>query len=130
MFDAAVAASTSQSSVPPKPFVTVTVTGVFPATDVALTSSDGGGSIVKVTPSDRPPPGAGENTETAAVPVAATSEAEMAARQIRLYRGGTMNIAEQAPGSFKDIRAVIEVMNRLQIAQPVVRVRPLATLKG
>jgi tRNA-splicing ligase RtcB len=57
-------------------------------------------------------------------------EAEMAARHIRLYRGGTMNIAEQAPGSFKDIRAVIEVMNRLQIAQPVVRVRPLATLKG
>jgi len=57
-------------------------------------------------------------------------EAEMAARQIRLYRAGTMNIAEQAPGSFKDIRAVIEVMNRLQIAQPVVRVRPLATLKG
>jgi RNA-splicing ligase RtcB len=41
-----------------------------------------------------------------------------------------MNIAEQAPGSFKDIRADIEVMNRLQIAQPVVRVRPLATLKG
>ena len=57
-------------------------------------------------------------------------EAEMAARHIRLYRGGTMDIAEQAPGSFKDIRAVVDVMQRLQIAQPVVRVRPLATLKG
>jgi tRNA-splicing ligase RtcB len=57
-------------------------------------------------------------------------EAEMAARRIRLYRGGTMNIAEQAPGSFKDIRAVIEVMRSLRIAQPVVRVRPLATMKG
>jgi tRNA-splicing ligase RtcB (3'-phosphate/5'-hydroxy nucleic acid ligase) len=57
-------------------------------------------------------------------------EAEMAARHIRLYRGGTMDIAEQAPGSFKDIRAVVDVMQRLSIAQPVVRVRPLATLKG
>lgn len=57
-------------------------------------------------------------------------EAEMAASRIRLYRGGTMDIAEQAPGSFKDIRAVVEVMQRLHIAQPVARVRPLATLKG
>jgi len=57
-------------------------------------------------------------------------EEEMMARHIRLYRGGTMNIAEQAPGSFKDIRRVIEVMRALEIAQPVVRVRPLATMKG
>ena len=57
-------------------------------------------------------------------------EQEMAARHIRLYRGGTMNIAEQAPGSFKDIEQVIQVMRRLHIAQPVVRVRPLATMKG
>jgi tRNA-splicing ligase RtcB len=57
-------------------------------------------------------------------------EDEMAARRIRLYRAGTMNIAEQAPGSFKDIRKVIDVMRGLHIAQPVVRVRPLATLKG
>ena len=60
----------------------------------------------------------------------ASVEAEMAANHIRLYRGGTMDIAEQAPGSFKDIRAVVDVMRRLHIAQPVVRVRPLATLKG
>jgi tRNA-splicing ligase RtcB len=57
-------------------------------------------------------------------------EDEMAARKIRLYRGGTMNIGEQAPGSFKDIAKVVDVMRGLQIAQPVVRVRPLATLKG
>jgi tRNA-splicing ligase RtcB len=60
----------------------------------------------------------------------ASVEAEMASRRIRLYRGGTMNIAEQAPGSFKDIRRVIDVMSGLQIARPVVRVRPLATMKG
>ncbi|MFQ5601559.1 MAG: RtcB family protein, partial [Candidatus Krumholzibacteriia bacterium] len=57
-------------------------------------------------------------------------EQEMAARRVRLYRGGTMNIAEQAPDSFKDIGQVIEVMRNLRIAEPVVRVRPLATLKG
>jgi tRNA-splicing ligase RtcB len=57
-------------------------------------------------------------------------EEEMAARRIRLYRGGTMNIAEQAPGSFKDIQRVIEVMRGLDIASPVVRLRPLATMKG
>ncbi len=57
-------------------------------------------------------------------------EETMAARHIRLYRGGTMNIAEQAPQSFKSIDAVIEVMRSMHIAQPVVRVRPLATLKG
>jgi tRNA-splicing ligase RtcB len=57
-------------------------------------------------------------------------EETMAARKIRLYRAGTMNIAEQAPQSFKNIDAVIDVMRSLHIAQPVVRVRPLATLKG
>lgn len=60
----------------------------------------------------------------------ASVEAEMVARRIRLYRAGTMNIGEQAPGSFKDIGRVIDVMRALQIAQPVVRVRPLATMKG
>ncbi len=60
----------------------------------------------------------------------ASVEAEMAARRIRLYRGGTMNIGEQAPGSFKPIGEVIDVMQNLEIAQPVVRVRPLASMKG
>ena len=57
-------------------------------------------------------------------------EADMKEREIRLYRAGTMNIAEQAPGSFKDIRKVIDTMQGFEIARPVVRVRPLATLKG
>ncbi len=60
----------------------------------------------------------------------AAVEADMKAREIRLYRAGTMNIGEQAPGSFKDIRKVIDTMRGFEIAQPVVRVRPLATLKG
>lgn len=57
-------------------------------------------------------------------------EREMSARKIRLYRYGSDNIAEQAPSSFKDISAVIEAMQALSLATPVVRLRPVAVLKG
>src|SRR5207342_3452202 len=78
---APVAATPSQSVDPPRPLLSVTVTGVLPATEVVFTASDGGGSMVKVAEDgDTPPPGVGWNTETAAVPTAATSAAEMAAR--------------------------------------------------
>jgi tRNA-splicing ligase RtcB len=55
---------------------------------------------------------------------------EMEAKNIRLYRYGSDNIAEQAPGSFKDISQVIHAMSTLALARPVVRVRPVAVLKG
>jgi len=55
---------------------------------------------------------------------------EMASKNIRLYRYGTDNIAEQAPSSFKDITKVIEAMQALSLAKPAVRLRPLAVLKG
>ena len=57
-------------------------------------------------------------------------ESEMRARNIRLYRNGADNIAEQAPGSFKDISQVIEAVSALSLARPVVRLRPLAVSKG
>lgn len=57
-------------------------------------------------------------------------ERDMQQRRVRLYRGGTMNIAEQAPGSFKDIADVIASMQAMHIASPVVRTHPLATMKG
>jgi tRNA-splicing ligase RtcB len=56
--------------------------------------------------------------------------AEMQAKNIRLYRYGSDNIAEQAPSSFKDISQVIRAMTALALARPVVRVRPVAVLKG
>ena len=43
---------------------------------------------------------------------------------------GEGNIAEQAPSSFKDISQVIHAMSALSLARPVVRVRPVAVLKG
>ncbi|MCI0693256.1 RtcB family protein [candidate division KSB1 bacterium] len=55
---------------------------------------------------------------------------EMEAKNIRLYRYGSDNIAEQAPSSFKDISQVIRAMTALALARPVVRVRPVAVLKG
>jgi tRNA-splicing ligase RtcB len=61
---------------------------------------------------------------------AAQVEKEMRDKNIRLYRYGADNIAEQAPGSFKDISQVIQAMSALKLAKPVVRLRPVAVLKG
>jgi len=61
---------------------------------------------------------------------AAQVENEMRAKNIRLYRYGADNIAEQAPDSFKDISRVIAAMSALSLARPVVRLRPVAVLKG
>ncbi len=55
---------------------------------------------------------------------------QLARQHIRLYRYGTDNIAEQAPNSFKDITAVLSAMQTHRLATPVVRLRPLAVLKG
>jgi tRNA-splicing ligase RtcB len=60
-------------------------------------------------------------------------ESEMRAKNIRLYRypsGQDGSIAEQAPGSFKDISQVVRAMLVLSLAKPVVRLRPVAVLKG
>lgn len=57
-------------------------------------------------------------------------EEELRTRNIRLYRYNSDNIAEQAPGSFKDINRVIEAMTALDLARPVARLRPVAVLKG
>jgi tRNA-splicing ligase RtcB len=57
-------------------------------------------------------------------------ENEMREKNIRLYRYGSDNIAEQAPSSFKDISRVINAMSALSLARPVVRLRPVAVLKG
>jgi tRNA-splicing ligase RtcB len=61
---------------------------------------------------------------------AAQVEQDMRDKQIRLYRYGTDNIAEQAPSSFKDVSQVVQAMAALSLAKPVARVRPIAVLKG
>jgi tRNA-splicing ligase RtcB len=49
---------------------------------------------------------------------------------VRLYRYGADNIAGQAPASFKDVHRVVDAMATLQLIEPVVRLRPIAVLKG
>jgi len=61
---------------------------------------------------------------------AAQVEKEMREKNIRLYRYGCDNLAEQAPNSFKDISAVVAAMSALSLARPVARLRPVAVLKG
>lgn len=55
---------------------------------------------------------------------------ELASKKIRLYQYGTDNIAEQAPRSFKDISEVMRAVSTFSLAKPVVRLRPVAVLKG
>ncbi len=54
----------------------------------------------------------------------------MEKRGIRLYRYGKGEITEQAPDAFKNVDNVLQVMQRFNIANPVVKVHPLAVLKG
>jgi tRNA-splicing ligase RtcB len=57
-------------------------------------------------------------------------ESEMRSKNIRLYRAHCDNIAEQAPGAFKDILQVIQATSASPLVRPVVRLRPMAVLKG
>jgi tRNA-splicing ligase RtcB len=57
-------------------------------------------------------------------------EDELRKRSIRLYRYGADNIAGQAPASFKDVHRVVEAMTDFALIRPVVRLRPVAVLKG
>jgi tRNA-splicing ligase RtcB len=57
-------------------------------------------------------------------------EDEMRSRGVRLYRYGADAIGGQAPASFKNVHRVIEVMAALDMIRPVLRLRPIAVLKG
>ena len=57
-------------------------------------------------------------------------EAEIESRGVRLYRYGSDNIAGQAPWGFKNVAHVVDAMVAMDLGRPVVRVRPLAALKG
>jgi tRNA-splicing ligase RtcB len=79
------------------------------------------------------PHGAGrvlQKAEAAARYDPATVEAEVRDLGVRLYRYGADNIAGQAPRSFKDVGQVVETMAQHGLMRPVVRLRPLAALKG
>jgi tRNA-splicing ligase RtcB len=60
----------------------------------------------------------------------AAVEAEVRDLGVRLYRYHSDNIAGQAPRSFKNVTQVVEAMRLQDLMRPVVRLRPLAALKG
>lgn len=57
-------------------------------------------------------------------------EADVQQRGVRLYRYHSDNIAGQAPWGFKSVSRVVEAMASQDLMRPVVRLRPLAALKG
>lgn len=57
-------------------------------------------------------------------------EADLRAKNIRLYRTGSGDLAEQAPQSFKSVSDVVQTMEAFDLARLVARVRPVAVLKG
>jgi tRNA-splicing ligase RtcB len=61
-----------------------------------------------------------------------TDEVEefMHSRNVRLYRYGVDEIAGQMPSSFKDPAGVVQAMTQFGLIRPVVRLRPMAVLKG
>ena len=57
-------------------------------------------------------------------------EADVRQRGVRLYRYHSDNIAGQAPWGFKNVSEVVDAMASQSLIRPVVRLRPLAALKG
>jgi tRNA-splicing ligase RtcB len=57
-------------------------------------------------------------------------EADVRSRGVRLYRYHSDNIAGQAPWGFKNVSDVVQAMSSQDLLRPVVRVRPIAALKG
>jgi tRNA-splicing ligase RtcB len=55
---------------------------------------------------------------------------ELKSKGIRIEAGSLKGLVEEAPQAYKDIEAVIQVVDKAGIATKVARVRPLAVIKG
>jgi tRNA-splicing ligase RtcB len=55
---------------------------------------------------------------------------ELEAQNIELKAGGWKSIAEEAPGVYKDVNEVVRVSHELGIGNLVVKLKPLAVMKG
>jgi tRNA-splicing ligase RtcB len=52
------------------------------------------------------------------------------AEQHILVRGSHKGILEEAPEAYKDIENVVDIIDHAQIAKKIVKLKPLATIKG
>jgi tRNA-splicing ligase RtcB len=59
-----------------------------------------------------------------------TLRQELEAQGIRVRARSMAGLAEEAPDAYKDIDAVIEVVHGAGLARKVVKLRPLAVMKG
>jgi len=55
---------------------------------------------------------------------------DLEASGIRIRAGSMAGLAEEAPAAYKDVSRVVDVVHHAGIARPVVRLRPLAVVKG
>jgi tRNA-splicing ligase RtcB len=55
---------------------------------------------------------------------------ELAARHILIRSPSSRGIAEEAPGAYKDVSAVVEVAERAHLARRVARLEPIVCIKG
>jgi len=55
---------------------------------------------------------------------------ELAERGIIVRSPSQRGIAEEAPGAYKDVNAVVEAASRAGLARKVAEVRPLVCIKG
>jgi tRNA-splicing ligase RtcB len=49
---------------------------------------------------------------------------------MKIYDYGKGKVSEEAPAAFKDVNKILDTIKKYGMAQPVVRLRPLADLKG
>lgn len=57
-------------------------------------------------------------------------KAELESQGIRVRAGSLPGLAEEAPRAYKDVDAVVETVAGAGIARPVVKLRPVAVIKG
>lgn len=55
---------------------------------------------------------------------------ELAERGVLVRAGGMRSVAEEAPGAYKDVAAVVEAVHRAGLARKVARLEPLICIKG
>ena len=55
---------------------------------------------------------------------------DLAARGILIRSPSMRGVAEEAPGAYKDVRAVVDAAERAGLARKVARLEPLVCIKG
>jgi RNA-splicing ligase RtcB len=59
-----------------------------------------------------------------------STEEELKKRNLKVYKVGSGDISEQNPHAFKNVNAVIEVMEKQNLGGKVAKLRPICSIKG